>query len=266
MVNTMAGSSELLSTSVDAKSQSSIRLLQSVRDSVRDEEREKALGMLLRGLNTIVPGIPFWAFREVMYAQGYLEMGVEGGFQVAESKLHRAMDLTSRLGCYGELCMVSIQVAGEENAIQAEYQVTSRDGAWEPIPICQQHEDDAIATWNIQDPVLEPLVPIWPPWSIPPSWGRRQENIFSHDRYAYAAWQQAVLGDLDGAFFTAMCFETGCGLLRSAENAVHYYTMAAKEGYPGAQEGVERCKRRGPWEQKIHQGSEESEEVPWWQS
>jgi len=262
----MTSTSELLSASVDAKSRAAIRHLQRALDSVRKKEREVTLGLLTRGNAIMIPGMPFWAWRCLTLSQRYLERGVEGCYQVAEEHLYRAVKLTSELGPTGELCMVSIKNFGEEKGIKADLQVTSRDGAWEPVPICEENEREAITTWKIQDPVVEPLVPIWPPWSIPPTWGNRRGNIFSHDRYAYAAFQKAMEGDVDGAFFTAMCFETGCGLTRSAEGAIHFYKIAAKEEYPGAQEGVERCDRKAPWPGKTPVDSNEEEEVPWWQS
>ncbi|MCY4232259.1 MAG: hypothetical protein OXE59_00725 [Bacteroidetes bacterium] len=90
--------------------------------------------------------------------------------------------------------------------------------------------------------------------------------MFSHDRWGYAAYQQALAGDPDGLFYTGMCFETGMGLARSAEAALGHYEKALELGYPGAREAVERCKRKRAWKEETKSESAKNEEKPWWMS
>ena len=59
-------------------------------------------------------------------------------------------------------------------------------------------------------------------------------------------------------YLSGMCYEVGLGMQRSVEAALYWYKLAASTGYPGAASGVERCERRGPWEQE-----KEAKSV-WW--
>ena len=231
------------------------RVLQKALDRLGENGRE-GLGILGRNVDQLIPGMSFWAYRALHAAWGALEGAWDGRMDVARERLHRAIELTNELGPTGELCLACIKNVGEEEAAQADLQLVN-GVQWEPVPICRNCETQAREIWGVEGVAeLEPLTPVWPPWSIPPTWSIRQPDVFSHDRFGYAAWQKALEGDVDGMYLAAMCYEVGVGLQRSVEAAAHWYQMAEQTGYPGAASGVERCKRRGPWKRETKEAKE----------
>ena len=164
----------------------------------------------------------------------------------ALQKMERALELVRELGPVGELCVACVRERGEDAALPAEYQLRS-GVVWEPVPTLQACEQASLDIWGRTDDAgLEPLGVLWPPWSIAPTWSNRLPEIFSHERFGFAAWQQALLGNVDGMYLVAMCYEVGMGMQRSVDAALHWYKQAETKGYPGGASGRERCERRGP--------------------
>lgn len=239
------------------KSEAAVRVLQQVIDRI-DSNHKEGVGILGRKVDVLITGMPFWAYRAMSEAWMALESGWDGHLEIARAKLHRALDLTRALGPVGELCVACIKGVGEDEASPADFQLVN-GVSWEPVPICRSCENRAREIWGMEGLAeLEPLTSVWPPWSIAPTWTNRQPDVFSHERFGYAAWQKALEGDVDGMYLVGMCYEVGMGLQRSIEAAEYWYKLAEQSGYPGASSGVSRCIRRGPWEQ------EKQEETAWW--
>ncbi len=243
-----------------SRSAAAARVLQGVIDVLEKENLVEADGVLTRETTTLVTGVSFWAYRALTQGWAALAVDGEGYIEIGRAKLQRALELTRILGPTGELCLACVrdETIGEDAAAQAEYQL--RSGIpWEPVPVCREHEERGVEVWGMSDDVqLEPLISVWPPWSIAPTWSNRLPEIFSHERFGYAAWQQALQGNVDGMYLSGMCYEVGLGMQRSVDAALYWYKLAASAGYPGAASGVARCERRGPWEQE-----KEAKSV-WW--
>jgi len=240
-----------------AKSEAATRVLQDVIDRVGANSKE-GVGILGRKIDVLIPGIPFWAYRAMSQAWIALESEQDEYIGLGREKLHRALDLTKKLGPTGELCLACVRADGEDEASPADLQLVN-GVSWEPVPICRNCENPARKIWGLEGVAeLEPLTTVWPPWSIAPTWSNRQTDVFSHERFGYAAWQKALEGDVDGMYLVGMCYELGMGLQRSVEAAQYWYKLAEQSGYPGAASGVQRCVRKGPWEQ------ENQEQTAWW--
>lgn len=230
------------------RTEAAARLVQGVIDFVREGNLVAADRKIGSGTEVLVTGMSFWAYRALSYGWAAVDWDGGGHMDVALQKMERALELTRGLGVDGELCMACVREHGEDAALPAEYQLAS-GVEWEPVPTCRACEQASLEIWGRTDDAgLEPLGVLWPPWSIAPTWSNRLPEIFSHERFGYAAWQQALLGNVDGMYLVAMCYEVGMGMQRSVDAALHWYKQAEAEGYPGAESGRERCERRGPWE------------------
>ena len=250
---------------------SAVRTLQKCSDLMKDGDREKVKGLLGRDFNRLIPGIPFWAWQYL--STPFQMVMTDADFEEAEvfitDGIRQSLALAQRLGPGGELCMYCINTDMGVDSETADMQLIDMvDGAtWEPIPVSSNHIEDAIQMWNVENEVRAvPVQSMWPPWSLTPQWGARRDNIKSPERYAYAAWQKALTGDPDGMFYVAMCYEVGCGMIRSARGAEDWYRKAAAKGYPGAKEAAERCARGGPWrpEPVAGEGSGANSSKPFW--
>lgn len=100
-------------------------------------------------MNILVSGMSFWAFRSFNIVRHMMEFEFELRAQDIEARLTRVIELVRKLGSYGELCMESIIVVGEDQAEMADLQVSRAGGAWEPIPICKENAEAAIKRWGL---------------------------------------------------------------------------------------------------------------------
>jgi len=229
-------------------SQGALRLLQRTLDLVNREDIVSAKGVVTRHFESFVPGMPYWAWRVFNPAWLMLQGDDFDGRNVfIKESIQRAIDLTERLGPHGELCAVCMKKNLHYESERATHQVVEGSD-YEPVPVCSEHIEEAKELWQMRHGAqAEPVGRIWPPWSVVPTWGQRKEDTFSGERYAYAAWQEALDGDSDGMFYVAMCYELGLGMARSADSAAEWYKKASEKGYPGAKEGMQRCEQPGPW-------------------
>lgn len=216
-------------------------------DLARAEKGEAVKGLLERGAVQLVPYVSYWAFRQLGVAVSIL-----GGpltpivLRHCTTLLGRAQALSELLGPSGELCLECVASGREPSAAPAVGELFDHSGK-EPIPVCEEHDTDAARRWDMVNPQLTPLTSPWPPWSMAPAWTERRPDTFSQERFAYAAWQQALQGDVNAMFWMGMIYELGGGWAKIPDAAEMWYDKAASKGFPGASAAADRVRRAGPW-------------------
>ena len=229
--------------------------LQKALDLMQQGLDEGVRGLLARSESKIIPVASFWCYRQIGLARNILhgtELTIDR--QAVQIHLNRAQELARTMPPHGELCILCAQ-EDELTAPQVDGQLILPH-QHQPIPVCADHASQIAEQMGLQNIEIVPITPLWPPWTRTPPWLNRMINTYSEERSFYACYQAALAGDVDAMFQMGQNYELGHGVAMSSAGAEDWYTRAAKKGYPGAQEAVERVQRGGAWKPET--------EVPWW--